>query len=184
VLKFIRKFIEKLETVDPHVELEHLLDMLVVAPVPLQIVTGGALDDADAELPQDLDAPPGAPVDRALHQWHEDQLRHEQHERRCGHPEIDMDHVGQHGQEDAALQQRLGNAAADKTADRFDLRDDHRRLDPFRLRRGCGWRNSSGEVIVSVRMKNAERRADRPGGCARSSAWQARFLLRGSPRAG
>jgi hypothetical protein len=44
----------------------------------------------------DLDARSGASVHRALHQRNEDQLGHEERERRAGHPKIDMDHVSQH----------------------------------------------------------------------------------------
>src|ERR1700680_479241 len=45
----------ELEAVDSHVELEYVLDALVVGPIP-RVVAAYSLDDADAELPDDLDA--------------------------------------------------------------------------------------------------------------------------------
>jgi hypothetical protein len=42
-----------------------------------------------------------------------------------------MDEIGEDREQDAALQERLGDAAADKAADRFDFRDDHRDGDPL-----------------------------------------------------
>src|ERR1051326_8020438 len=67
-----------------------------------------------------------------------------------------MDYVGQHGTEDAPLQQRLRDAAADKATDRFDFRDDHRRLDPFSLWRRCG-----GRARADQNMHPAPQIADR-----------------------
>src|ERR1700730_5961752 len=85
----------ELEAVDSHVELEYVLDALVVGPIP-RVVAADSLDDADAELPYDLDARSLASSLCALHQRNEDQLGHEERERRAGHPKIDMDHVSQH----------------------------------------------------------------------------------------
>ena len=101
-----------------------------------RVVAAGRLDDADAELPYDLDARSGAPVHGALHERNEDELGDEERERRARHPKVDMDHVGQHGKQDASLQQGLGNARSDEPADRFDFRDDHGGLNPLRLRSG------------------------------------------------
>ena len=81
----------------------------------------------------DLDARAGAPVHRALHERNEDELGDEEREHRARQPKIDMNHVGEHGEQDASLQQGLGNARSDESADRFDFRDDHRGLNPFRL---------------------------------------------------
>ena len=72
-----------------------MLDALVVGLI-LRVVAADFLDDADAELPDDLNARSGASVHRALHQRNEYQLGHEERERRAGHPKIDMDHVSQH----------------------------------------------------------------------------------------
>ena len=60
-----------LEAKDSHVELKYAVDTLVVGLVP-RVVAAGRLNDADAELPYDLDARPGAPVHRALHERNED----------------------------------------------------------------------------------------------------------------
>src|SRR6185437_16056309 len=129
----------ELEAVDPHVQLEHALNACVVGLVT-RAVASGSFDDADAQLPDDLDARPGAPVHRTLHQRNEDQLGDEQDERRARHPQIDMDQIGQHRTQDASLQQGLGNAPADETADRLDFGNDHRGLNPFRLQARCSGR--------------------------------------------
>ena len=70
------------EPKDSHVELEHAVDAPVVGLVP-RVVATGRLDDADAELPYDLDARSGAPVHGALHERNEDELRDEERERRA-----------------------------------------------------------------------------------------------------
>src|SRR6202011_3386898 len=86
----------ELEPKDSHVELEHAVDARVVGLVP-RVVATGRLDDADAELPYDLDARSGAPIHGTLHERNEDELGDEERERRARHPKVDMDHVGQHG---------------------------------------------------------------------------------------
>src|SRR4051812_36769807 len=55
----------ELEAEDSHVELKHMLDAFVVGPV-VRSVAVDPLDDADAELPDDLDARASAPVHRPL----------------------------------------------------------------------------------------------------------------------
>src|ERR1700730_17717412 len=79
----------ELEPKDSHVELEYAVDARVVGLVP-RVVATGRLDDADAELPYDLDARSGAPVHRALHERNEDELGDEERERRASHPKVDM----------------------------------------------------------------------------------------------
>ena len=59
-----------------------------------RVVATDRLDDADAELPDNLDARSGAPVHCALHERNEDELGDEERERRARHPKVDMDHVG------------------------------------------------------------------------------------------
>ena len=99
------------ETKDPHVEGKGPVDPpLVGAEVSI-----GLVDHADPELAQNPDAGSGAPVDRRLHQRDEEKLRDEERDCAERHPRVEMDRIGEHGEQDAGLQQRFGDACTDKT---------------------------------------------------------------------
>src|SRR5437763_5335137 len=89
----------ELELEDAHIELKDALDRPGVDA--LAAVVLGGLDDADAEPTQHLNARRRALDDRLLHQGHEHQLGHKDRDRDERHPEVEMDHVGQHGQHHA-----------------------------------------------------------------------------------
>ena len=98
-----------------------------------------------------LDAPPGAPVDRLLQEWNEQELRAEYGKRDQRHPGLRVDHVARYAEQDAGVEQRLREAGADEAADRLDLRDDDRDLDAFGPRRGCVCRSGrSGRVHLNA----------------------------------
>src|ERR1700719_2420254 len=63
----------ELELVDPHVELKDVLDAFLVGTIPRLVAA--PLDDADAELADDLNPPPGSPGHRAPHPRHAKQPR-------------------------------------------------------------------------------------------------------------
>ena len=75
------------------------------------------------------DARLGATVDRALQQRHEHHLRNEEGEAEQGQPGLEKEHVADDAHQDAALQQRLGDADAGEAADRLGLLQDHGDLD-------------------------------------------------------
>src|SRR5215469_7078365 len=127
----------KLELVNSHVELQNSVDPSAIGPVVFG--RGGVrIDCANAELSQNPHAYTGAAVYCTLHQRHEHELRYKEGECRRCHPSVEVDDVGEHREQNPGLKQRFGDTAADKSTDRFDFSDDHRRSHPAGLRAGCG----------------------------------------------
>src|SRR3546814_4911156 len=82
-----------------------------------------------AEAAQQGDAPLHQPVDAGLQQRHQDNLRHDEGHADRGHQRLDHQHVAAHGQQHAAVDDRLRQAFADEAAEAVDLRaDDRHRL--------------------------------------------------------
>src|SRR5271169_30396 len=127
----------KFELVNSHVELQHPVDPFAVGSVLLGRCCT-RIDRAYAEMPQNPHARAGAAVYRTLHQRHEYQLRHKEGECRRRHPSVDVDDICEYRKQYSGLKKRLGDAATDKTADRFDFPDDHRRRDTTGLWARCG----------------------------------------------
>ena len=64
-----------------------------------------------------------------------------------------LKHVGQHGNHDAALQQGLGNARSNESADWLDFRHDHGGLNPLSLRSGrSGGRGANQHMNSSTEI--------------------------------
>ena len=60
------------------------------------------------------DALARAQIDGVLQEWHEHHLRDEEGDAKQRQPGLEEEHVADHAQQDAALQQRLGDAGADE----------------------------------------------------------------------
>jgi hypothetical protein len=71
------------------------------------------------------------PTDRLLQQRNEQDLRAEQQEHDDGQPGLHEEHVAEHAQQDPAVEQGLGDTAADEAPDRLHLRHDDRDRDAF-----------------------------------------------------
>ena len=67
----------------------------------------GSVYDADSELAQHLDTGATALSYGPLQQRHENEVRHEDRESRERHPWIEVNYIGEHGEQDACLQQGL-----------------------------------------------------------------------------
>src|SRR6516165_2781286 len=139
----------KFEPKDPHVEDKDPVDALLVGAE----VSIGLVDHVDPELAQYPDAGSGAPVHRRLHQRNKEELGDEESERAERHPWVEMNEIGKHREQDAALEQRLGYALADEPADGLDFRDDHRDRDPLRIGGwGGGGRYLDDRVYASAQV--------------------------------
>ena len=84
-----------------------------------------ALDDRAADAALGENARLGAAVDRPLQERNEHHLGNEEGEAKQGQPGLEIEHVADHAHQDAALEQRLGDADAGEAADRFGLLQDH-----------------------------------------------------------
>ena len=113
-----------LELVDAHVEGEDALDRLA-AQAAAVVLRKRALDDRAADAALGENARLGAAVDRPLQERNEHHLGNEEGEAKQSQPGLEIDHVADHARQDAALQQRLGDADADEAADRLGLLQDH-----------------------------------------------------------
>ena len=89
------------------------------------IVGRTALDDIAAHPAQRLDAVLGAAVDGLLHGRHEQCLRQQVTDAQHQCPRFQPGHVPHDAQQDAGLQQRLGDRHADEAADRLGLGHRH-----------------------------------------------------------
>src|SRR5579864_499244 len=105
----------ELQAIDADIDGEDVVDARCVAPAPRSLAV--ARDQAGAEPAQHPDARGAAPVDGALHQRHEEQLRQEEREARRGEPGLVVEEIGDHREHDPALEQWLGDAGADEAAD-------------------------------------------------------------------
>jgi len=84
-----------------------------------------ALDDAAAHAAQQLDARGRPAVDGALYRRHEQKLRQQESGAERQRPRLEIGHVADHAQQDAGLQQRLGERKTDEAADRLGLGHHH-----------------------------------------------------------
>ena len=123
----------ELQSEDSHVEFEYTFD-----PTILGQGVAGWVDDADPELAQYLDTRTTALIDRPLQQRHKNELRQEDRKSRERHPWIEVDRIGEHGKQDACLQQGLGDALSNEAANRLHFDDDHCHGDALRLGRRGG----------------------------------------------
>src|SRR6266550_6804058 len=86
----------------------------VYPPIVVAEIYTCLVDYIDPELAQDPNARPRQAIDRRLHQRDEKELRHEERECAERHPRVEMDEISEHRGQDATLQERLGDAAADE----------------------------------------------------------------------
>jgi len=163
----------------PHVEGKDRLD-----PAILRAACVGAAarlaDDPGADLAKHPDSRAHTTVDGPLHQRHEDELRREHGERNHGHQWIQVNHVTEHAQEEAALQKRLRDADAHEGTDRFGLIEHEGDLDALCL----GQTPLIGVVNVQVGRPGVSPLADDQGvprGCDRPEAGSCKGRLKKNP---
>ncbi len=126
----------KFELVNSHVELEHPVDPVAVGAVLL----GRCCTRIDRAYAEGLKIHTRAPARRfiapCIRGTNISCGTTKSECRRC-HPSVDVDDISEHRKQYSGLKERLGDAAADKAADRLDFPDDHRRRDAAGLRARC-----------------------------------------------
>jgi len=116
------------QLVDAHVEGEDPPDRLF-RPGPFVRGRRRRADDAAADAALGEDARLRPAVDRQLKKRDEHELGKEEGKGKQRQLEVEIQHVADDAHQDAALQQRFGNADAHEAADRLDLVENHGDLD-------------------------------------------------------